>query len=135
MRPFPLHFLRTCGLYPWLVHFQSKRSEELFAGQACRERLGALFVAEASEAGLEAHQERGAPRLSDLVNKGAAFDVWCDAVPIFRLFPVHLGRFGLISGGKRQLDPPEGPGSLSARHGRKKHTQSGGCLRNIPLER
>ena len=43
--------------------------------QACRRRLGELFVEEGSEAGLEAHQERGAPRLSDLVNKGVEFDV------------------------------------------------------------
>lgn len=34
-----------------------------------------MLTQEGSEAGLEAHQERGAPRLSDLVNKGQEFDI------------------------------------------------------------
>lgn len=39
-------------------------------------RLDQLLETEGDRAGLEAHQEVGAARLSDLVNKGSAFDVF-----------------------------------------------------------
>ena len=39
-------------------------------------RLDALLSAEGARAGIEAHQEAGTERLSDLVNKGTEFDVF-----------------------------------------------------------
>src|SRR6185437_1111469 len=41
---------------------------------AIRTRLAELLEAEGDQAGLEVHQENGADRLADLVNKGAMFD-------------------------------------------------------------
>ena len=58
---------------------------------ALRQRLAALWVVEGSEAGLEAHQERGAPRLSDLVNKGACFDVCWSHPKVLAAFQQVMG--------------------------------------------
>jgi ectoine hydroxylase-related dioxygenase (phytanoyl-CoA dioxygenase family) len=41
---------------------------------AIRVRLAELLAAEGDQAGIEVHQEAGADRLADLVNKGAMFD-------------------------------------------------------------
>jgi ectoine hydroxylase-related dioxygenase (phytanoyl-CoA dioxygenase family) len=40
-----------------------------------RGRIGELLRAEGDQAGIEVHQEAGTDRLSDLVNKGAVFDI------------------------------------------------------------
>jgi len=49
----------------------------LSAGQlaAIRTRLAELLAAEGDQAGIEVHQEAGADRLADLVNKGPMFGV------------------------------------------------------------
>ncbi len=44
---------------------------------AVRDRIAELAAAEGDRAGVEVHQETGAARLSDLVNKGEVFDVFC----------------------------------------------------------
>lgn len=79
--------LATLGVRPSLLSPEERHALDLRgfvnlgpiipppALEALRVRLGQLFVEEGHRAGLEAHQERGAPRLSDLVNKGAAFDM------------------------------------------------------------
>jgi ectoine hydroxylase-related dioxygenase (phytanoyl-CoA dioxygenase family) len=43
--------------------------------QTLRERIDELMQAEGDQAGIEVHQEAGTDRLSDLVNKGAVFDI------------------------------------------------------------
>ena len=59
--------------------------------EALRTRLGELFVAEANDAGIEAHQERGAPRLSDLANKGPEFDVCYQHPKVLAAFAHVMG--------------------------------------------
>jgi Phytanoyl-CoA dioxygenase (PhyH) len=59
-----------------------------------RARLAELLAAEGDQAGLEVHQEDGADRLSDLVNKGAMFDP-CGLQPLRADYggPVWPGEF------------------------------------------
>ena len=64
---------------------------------ALRERFEELVAAEGAEAGLEVHQEEGARRLADLVNKGGVFDgVWSHPLLLAAVrcvidAPFHLG--------------------------------------------
>lgn len=62
-----------------------------------RARLGDLLAAEGERAGLEVHQEAGADRLADLVNKDPVFDV-CFTDPRLLACIAHvLGEFKLSS--------------------------------------
>ncbi|HLH99869.1 MAG TPA: phytanoyl-CoA dioxygenase family protein, partial [Acidimicrobiales bacterium] len=51
--------------------------------EALRRRFGQLLAAEGDQAGLEAHQEDGADRLANLVDKDPLFDlVWNNPVQL-----------------------------------------------------
>ena len=64
---------------------------------AIRTRLAELLDAEGDRAGLEVHQEKGADRLADLINKGAMFDP-CFTDPRVLACVAHvLGDFKLSS--------------------------------------
>jgi ectoine hydroxylase-related dioxygenase (phytanoyl-CoA dioxygenase family) len=89
-----------------------------------RERFEELVAAEGAVAGLEVHQEEGARRLADLVNKGGVFDgVWSHPLLLAAAHcvigaPFHLGSLNardatpghglqaLHQDGKRDVPPP-----------------------------
>ena len=91
---------------------------------ALRERFEELVAAEGAVAGLEVHQEEGARRLADLVNKGEVFDgVWSHPVLLAAAHcvidaPFHLGSLNardatpgnglqaLHQDGRRDVPPP-----------------------------
>lgn len=73
-----------------------------------RARLGDLLAAEGERAGLEVHQEAGADRLADLVNKDPVFDV-CFTDPRLLACIAHvLGEFKLSSLNFRAALPGHG---------------------------
>lgn len=83
--------------------------------QRFRRRLEALAAAEGSEAGKEVHQEVGATRLSDLVNKDPLFDI-CFTHPRVLAAMNHVlqGDFKLSSLNCRASLPGEGLQALHA---------------------
>jgi ectoine hydroxylase-related dioxygenase (phytanoyl-CoA dioxygenase family) len=84
---------------------------------AIRTRLAELLAAEGDKAGLEVHQEDGADRLSDLVNKGAMFDP-CFTDPRVLAGVAHvLGDFKLSSLNFRAALPGHGLQPLHADYG------------------
>jgi len=85
--------------------------------EAFNGRLGELAAAEGDRAGLEVHQEVGADRLADLVNKAEQFAV-CFSHPRV-LAAVHhvLGEFKLSSLNSRAALPGQGHQALHADFG------------------
>jgi ectoine hydroxylase-related dioxygenase (phytanoyl-CoA dioxygenase family) len=82
-----------------------------------RKRLAELLAAEGERAGLEVHQEAGADRLADLVNKDPAFDI-CFTDPRVLACVAHvLGDFKLSSLNFRAALPGEGLQALHAEGG------------------
>lgn len=80
------------------------------AGQvaACNERLAELTAREAERAGIEVHQEAGADRLADLVNKDPLFAI-CFSHPRLLAAMRHvLGEFKLSSLNSRAALPGHG---------------------------
>jgi ectoine hydroxylase-related dioxygenase (phytanoyl-CoA dioxygenase family) len=77
--------------------------------EALREQFEAMCAAEGSAAGLEVHQEAGARRLSDLVNKGAEFDrVYTHPRVLAGIYHVIGRDFKLSSLNARDALPGEG---------------------------
>ena len=75
---------------------------------AIRTRLAELLAAEGDQAGIEVHQEAGADRLADLINKGAMFDP-CFTDPRMLACIAHvLGDFKLSSLNFRAALPGHG---------------------------
>ena len=92
----------------------------LSAGQVAtiRARLAELLAAEGDQAGIEVHQEAGADRLADLVNKGPMFQP-CFTHPRVLAGIAHvLGDFKLSSLNFRAALPGHGHQSLHADFGR-----------------
>ena len=58
-----------------------------------RRRFDELVAAEGDRAGLEVHQEEGAQRLADLINKDALFDVCISHPRVLAAVSHVLGRF------------------------------------------
>ncbi len=115
---------------------------------ALRERFEELVAAEGAVAGLEVHQEDGARRLADLVNKGSVFDgVWSHPLLLAAVHwtiaaPFHLGSLNardakpgdglqaLHQDGKRDVPPPRyGCNSLWMLDD---FTEENGCTRMVP---
>ena len=79
-----------------------------------RARVAELLAAEGERAGLEVHQEAGADRLADLVNKDPVFDV-CFTDPRLLACVAHvLGEFKLSSLNFRAARPGHGLQALHA---------------------
>jgi ectoine hydroxylase-related dioxygenase (phytanoyl-CoA dioxygenase family) len=84
---------------------------------AIRARLAELLAAEGDQAGIEVHQEAGADRLADLVNKGPMFQA-CFTDPRVLACVAHvLGDFKLSSLNFRAALPGHGRQSLHADFG------------------
>jgi len=64
---------------------------------AIRTRLAELLAAEGDRAGVEVHQEAGADRLADLINKGAMFDPCFTDARVLACVAHVLGDFKLSS--------------------------------------
>ena len=76
---------------------------------ALRERFEELVAEEGAQAGLEVHQEAGARRLADLVNKGEVFDrVWSHPLLLAAVHQVIDAAFHLGSLNARDALPGEG---------------------------
>ena len=106
---------------------------------AIRTRLAELLAAEGDQAGLEVHQENGADRLADLVNKGAMFDP-CFTDPRLLACVAHvLGDFKLSSLNFRAALPGHGLQPLHADYGGRSGPASSrsatrsGCSTTSPL--
>ena len=85
--------------------------------EAIRDRLAGLLDAEGERAGLEVHQEAGADRLADLVNKGPMFQP-CFTDPRVLACVAHvLGDFKLSSLNSRAALPGQGQQGLHADFG------------------
>ena len=84
---------------------------------AFRSRITELLAAEGDRAGLEVHQEAGTDRLSDLVNKDAAFDVCFTDSRLLACVAHVLGDFKLSSLNYRAARPGSGLQAL--------HTEGG----------
>jgi ectoine hydroxylase-related dioxygenase (phytanoyl-CoA dioxygenase family) len=81
---------------------------------AIRARLAELLAEEGDQAGIEVHQEAGADRLADLINKGAMFDA-CFTDPRVLACVAHvLGDFKLSSLNFRAARPGHGRQPLHA---------------------
>lgn len=86
---------------------------------AIRERLDELLAMEGEDAGREVHQEAGTDRLSDLVNKGAVFEVfYSHPVVLAGIAHVLGGDLKLSSLNARSAKPGEGRQGLHADFGR-----------------
>ena len=115
---------------------------------ALRERFEELVAAEGAVAGVEVHQEDGARRLADLVNKGSVFDgVWSHPLLLAAVHwvidaPFHLGSLNardakpgdglqaLHQDGKRDVPAPRyGCNSLWMLDD---FTEENGCTRMVP---
>ncbi|MDE0026070.1 MAG: phytanoyl-CoA dioxygenase family protein [Spirochaetaceae bacterium] len=115
---------------------------------ALRERFEELVAAEGAVAGLEVHQEKGARRLADLVNKGDVFDgVWSHPLLLAAVHcvidaPFHLGSLNardatpgnglqaLHQDGRRDVPPPRyGCNSVWMLDD---FTAENGCTRMVP---
>jgi ectoine hydroxylase-related dioxygenase (phytanoyl-CoA dioxygenase family) len=88
----------------------------LSAGQltAIRARLAELLAAEGDQAGLEVHQEAGADRLADLINKGSMFQVCVTDSRVLACIAHVLGDFKLSSLNFRAALPGHGHQPLHA---------------------
>jgi ectoine hydroxylase-related dioxygenase (phytanoyl-CoA dioxygenase family) len=87
--------------------------------EAFRTRLDELLAAEGDDAGKEVHQEAGTDRLSDLVNKGAIFEVCFTHPRVLAAIAHVLGReFKLSSLNARSALPGQGLQALHADWGR-----------------
>jgi Phytanoyl-CoA dioxygenase (PhyH) len=86
------------------------------AGQleSLRSRLAELYAAEGERAGAEVHQEEGADRLADLVNKGPVFDVCFTCPRVLAAIAHVLGDFTLSSLNARAALPGHGQQRLHA---------------------
>jgi len=84
---------------------------------AIRTRLAELLAAEGDLAGLEVHQENGADRLADLVNKGAMFDPCFTDSRMLACVAHVLGDFKLSSLNFRAALPGHGLQPLHADYG------------------
>src|ERR1700736_3043135 len=62
-----------------------------------RARLAELLAAEGDQAGIEVHQEAGADRLADLINKGSMFDAGFTDPRVMACVAHVLGDFKLSS--------------------------------------
>src|SRR6266700_4060820 len=82
----------------------------LSAGQlaAIRARLAELLAAEGDQAGIEVHQEAGADRLADLINKGPMFDACFTDPGVLACIAHVLGDFKLSSLNFRAARPGQG---------------------------
>ena len=91
----------------------------LSAGQvtAIRVRLAELLAAEGDQAGVEVHQEAGADRLADLINKGPMFDVCFTDPGVLACIAHVLGDFKLSSLNFRAALPGHGHQPLHADFG------------------
>ena len=81
---------------------------------AIRSRLAELLAAEGDQAGIEVHQEAGADRLADLINKGAMFDACFTDSRVLACIARVLGDFRLSSLNFRAARPGHGRQSLHA---------------------
>ena len=115
---------------------------------ALRERFEALVAAEGDVAGLEVHQEDGARRLADLVNKGSVFDsVWSHPLLLAAVHWVICAPFHLGSLNARDAKPGDGLQALhqdgkrdapAPRYGCNSvwmlddFTEENGCTRMVP---
>jgi ectoine hydroxylase-related dioxygenase (phytanoyl-CoA dioxygenase family) len=84
---------------------------------AIRTRLTELLDAEGDRAGLEVHQENGADRLADLINKGAVFDPCFTDSRVLACVAHVLGDFKLSSLNFRAALPGHGLQPLHADYG------------------
>ena len=84
---------------------------------AIRARLAELLAAEGDQAGIEVHQEAGADRLADLINKGAMFDPCFTDPRVLACMARVLGDFKLSSLNFRAALPGHGLKSLHADYG------------------
>ena len=91
----------------------------LSAGQlaAIRVRLAELLAAEGDQAGIEVHQEAGADRLADLVNKGPMFQACFTHPRVLACIAHVLGDFKLSSLNFRAALPGHGRQPLHADFG------------------
>ena len=76
--------------------------------QVIRRRLAELSDAEGQQAGTEVHQEEGADRLADLVNKDPVFDVCFTHPKVLAAMAHVLGDFTLSSLNFRAALPDHG---------------------------
>src|SRR5260370_3393435 len=81
---------------------------------AIRSRLAELLGAEGGQAGIEVHQEAGADRLADLINKGAMFDACFTDPRLLACVARVLGDFRLSSLNFRAARPGHGRQPLHA---------------------
>ncbi len=81
---------------------------------AIRSRLAELLAAEGDQAGIEVHQEAGADRLADLINKGAMFDACFTDSRVLACIARVLGDFRLSSLNFRAARPGHGRQPLHA---------------------
>jgi ectoine hydroxylase-related dioxygenase (phytanoyl-CoA dioxygenase family) len=81
------------------------------------QRLAELTAAEGDRAGLEVHQEKGADRLADLVNKGRKFEVCFSHPRVLAAMKYVLGEFKLSSLNSRAALPGQGHQALHADFG------------------
>ena len=84
---------------------------------AIRARLAELLAAEGDQAGIEVHQEAGADRLADLVNKGPMFDPCFTHPKVLACIAHVLGDFKLSSLNFRAALPGHGHQQLHADYG------------------
>ena len=84
---------------------------------AIRTRLAELLAAEGDQAGIEVHQEAGADRLADLINKGPMFDVCFTDPRVLACIAHVLGDFKLFSLNFRAARPGHGRQPLHADFG------------------
>jgi ectoine hydroxylase-related dioxygenase (phytanoyl-CoA dioxygenase family) len=84
---------------------------------AIRARLAELLAAEGDQAGIEVHQEAGADRLADLINKGAMFDPCFTDPRLLACICRVLGDFRLSSLNFRAALPGHGLQPLHADYG------------------
>ena len=91
----------------------------LSAGQltAIQARLAELLAAEGDQAGVEVHQEAGADRLADLINKGPMFDACFTDPRVLACIAYVLGDFKLSSLNFRAALPGHGHQPLHADFG------------------
>ncbi len=84
---------------------------------AIRARLAELLAAEGDQAGIEVHQEGGADRLADLVNKGPLFQACFTHPRVLACIAHVLGDFKLSSLNFRAALPGHGHQPLHADYG------------------
>jgi ectoine hydroxylase-related dioxygenase (phytanoyl-CoA dioxygenase family) len=88
--------------------------------KALSDRFNQLIKKEGASAGSEFSQEKGAPRLSDLVNKGAVFDrLWTHPKLLASAAWLFRRDFKLLSINGRDASPGEGGQALHADWGRR----------------